>query len=258
MRQRYCPITCALSSAAGRVLPTEITSNLHRDPKLPIFNPATHAPEGGGIDRKASGSRVGQCLRRITPNRHRSKPTAPFVRCRAPNAAYAAQPTQCRARGQGARLASLRKIIRCGCKGTGYHQPSLFAALHASGCVQVFGRRNCETIPALLQPAIEKRQGTKSRWVGQRLCSGLYGDLATASDWARLHGRSRPTVVAWKHGLERRAERAERALRNPLWRPTGEQIWSPAKAGALPAESRPEWRWSMRWIGGEDIMRYRS
>ena len=35
---------------------------------------------------------------------------------------------------------------------------------------------------ALVRPASEKRQGTKSRWVGQRRRSGLYGDLATSSD----------------------------------------------------------------------------
>jgi hypothetical protein len=44
--------------------------------------------------------------------------------------------------------------------------------------VQVFGRRSCETIPALGQAAAEKRQGTKSRGVGHRGCSGRYGDLA--------------------------------------------------------------------------------
>jgi hypothetical protein len=48
-----------------------------------------------------------------------------------------------------------------------------------SGYVQVFGRRNAETIPTLGQPASEKRQGTKSRGVGHRQCSGRYGDLAS-------------------------------------------------------------------------------
>ena len=49
-----------------------------------------------------------------------------------------------------------------------------------SSCVQVFGCRNDETIHALGRPASEKRQGTKSRWVGQRRCGGRYGDLAAA------------------------------------------------------------------------------
>jgi hypothetical protein len=36
-------------------------------------------------------------------------------------------------------------------------------AVHESGYVQVFGRRDDETIHALRRPASEKRQGTKSR-----------------------------------------------------------------------------------------------
>ncbi len=51
------------------------------------------------------------------------------------------------------------------------------AAVHESGPVQVFGRRHDEPIRALMRPATEKRQGTKSREVGQRRFSGLYGDL---------------------------------------------------------------------------------
>jgi hypothetical protein len=35
-------------------------------------------------------------------------------------------------------------------------------------------------IHALRREASEKRQGTKSRLVGRRRCSGLYGDLAAA------------------------------------------------------------------------------
>src|SRR5450432_3400558 len=49
-----------------------------------------------------------------------------------------------------------------------------------SAVVQVFGCRHAETIPTLGQPASEKRQGTKSRGVGHRQCSGCYGDLASA------------------------------------------------------------------------------
>ncbi len=43
----------------------------------------------------------------------------------------------------------------------------LFAAVHESVVVQVFGRRNAKIIHALWRPASEKRQGTKSRGVGQ-------------------------------------------------------------------------------------------
>jgi len=42
--------------------------------------------------------------------------------------------------------------------------------------MQVFGRRDADTIHALLQPASKKRQGTKSREVcGQRVPRALWG-----------------------------------------------------------------------------------
>jgi hypothetical protein len=46
--------------------------------------------------------------------------------------------------------------------------------------VQVFGRRDCETIGALLRPATETRQDTKSREVGYRLGSKRYEDCTSA------------------------------------------------------------------------------
>jgi hypothetical protein len=49
--------------------------------------------------------------------------------------------------------------------------------------VQVFGRRDDEAIPALMRPAAEKRQGTKSREVGYGLDSERYGDLMLAPIW---------------------------------------------------------------------------
>ena len=42
--------------------------------------------------------------------------------------------------------------------------------------MQVFGRRNDESIHALRRPASEKRQCTKSRECGTRQCSECYGD----------------------------------------------------------------------------------
>jgi hypothetical protein len=41
--------------------------------------------------------------------------------------------------------------------------------------VQVFGRRNDETDRALKRPATKKRQGTKSRAVGQWLAASAMG-----------------------------------------------------------------------------------
>jgi hypothetical protein len=48
------------------------------------------------------------------------------------------------------------------------------------GNILIYSARHAETIPTLGQPASEKRQGTKSRGVGHRQCSGCYGDLASA------------------------------------------------------------------------------
>jgi hypothetical protein len=42
----------------------------------------------------------------------------------------------------------------------------VYSIRRLSGHVQVFGRRNAETIDALGRPASEKRQGTKSWGVG--------------------------------------------------------------------------------------------
>src|SRR5262249_55410952 len=44
---------------------------------------------------------------------------------------------------------------------------------------------NDEASQQARMPASEKRQGTKSRGSRLRRCRGLYGDLATASGWAR-------------------------------------------------------------------------
>jgi hypothetical protein len=48
--------------------------------------------------------------------------------------------------------------------------------------VQVFGRRHDEAIDALMRPATEKRQGTKSRSEVHRWCGGLYGELTAAHE----------------------------------------------------------------------------
>jgi hypothetical protein len=56
----------------------------------------------------------------------------------------------------------------------------MLAQLVMTPFVQVFGCRHGETILTLGGPASEKRQGTKSRGVGRRRCSGRYGDLAPA------------------------------------------------------------------------------
>src|SRR6267154_5086072 len=52
-----------------------------------------------------------------------------------------------------------------------------------SASVKVFGCRHDDAIHALLRPASEKRQGTKSREVGHWRCRGRYGDLIAAPGW---------------------------------------------------------------------------
>jgi hypothetical protein len=54
-------------------------------------------------------------------------------------------------------------------------------AVHEPVPVQVFGRRHDE-IDALMRPATEKGQGTKSRSEVHRWCGGLYGELTAAHE----------------------------------------------------------------------------
>jgi hypothetical protein len=70
--------------------------------------------------------------------------------------------------------------------------------------VQVFGRRNDETDHALKRPATKKRQGTKSRAVGQWLAAGRYGELMSAPspDGGRNVSTMRPPCLpqgCWPH-----------------------------------------------------------
>jgi hypothetical protein len=51
----------------------------------------------------------------------------------------------------------------------------LFAALHESVVVQVFGRRNDDAFGVLSWPASKKRQGTKSRELGTGGAAGAMG-----------------------------------------------------------------------------------
>jgi len=54
-------------------------------------------------------------------------------------------------------------------------------------------------------------------------------------------------------------ERAPCALRERIWGGAAGRCGATMQAGALPGESEPEWRWSMRWrIDGADIMRGRE
>ena len=57
------------------------------------------------------------------------------------------------------------------------------AQLRVRSCVGFSDAGNDVTLHALMRPASEKRQGTKSREVGQRWCSERYGDLMLAPIW---------------------------------------------------------------------------
>src|ERR1700722_4605580 len=111
---------------------------------------------------------------------------------------------------------------------------------------------------ALGRPASEKRQGTKSREVEHRRCGGHYGDLAAGSGFGRLERSGCGDRFAAKH-RRMRSERAIWAQREEIGRATGGESGAPMRAWALPAESRPGWRSSLRLlIGGDDLMTCRS
>ena len=118
---------------------------------------------------------------------------------------------------------------------------------------------NGEAIHTLGRPASEKRQGRKSRWVGHRQCSGRYGDLASGCGAGRSDRSGRGGRFGSKVGCAHRRERVNGELRD--WNSDAFSGHSGAsmQAEALPDESRPEWRVSVRWwISDEGIMRCRS
>jgi hypothetical protein len=50
------------------------------------------------------------------------------------------------------------------------------------GNILIYSARHDEAIDALMRPATEKRQGTKSRSEVHRWCGGLYGELTAAHE----------------------------------------------------------------------------
>ena len=114
-------------------------------------------------------------------------------------------------------------------------------------CCAGFRMSASRALDALGRPASEKRQGTKSREVGRRRCRGLYGDLAAGSGWARLDQSGRPNRFGPWDGCGRRAERTERALLDRVGGATAGRFVDLQEAGAVLAESQPEWRASLGW-----------
>src|SRR5258708_19769999 len=113
----------------------------------------------------------------------------------------------------------------------------LFAAVHESVVVQVFGRRNAKIIHALWRPASEKRQGTKSRGVGHRRCSGRYGDLAAAWVSGTLKRGGRSDRFTLKRGRACRGEQADRTLRQKICGAIAARPAEPPQPGPLPPTS---------------------
>jgi hypothetical protein len=134
-----------------------------------------------------------------------------------------------------------------------------FFAPREAGFVQVFGCRDADPIHARRRPASEKRQGTKSRWVGRRRCRGLYGELSGALGSKRMTRSGRAHGFGRRRGCACRAERADRGVVDRECAGDAGQSDGPAQAGAVPVEIRREWLVSLRWrIGGDGIMRCRS
>jgi hypothetical protein len=124
--------------------------------------------------------------------------------------------------------------------------------------VQVFGRRNAKTIHALMRPASEKRQGTKSRWVRHRRCRKLYGDFAASSGSKGMRPSGRGDGFAPRRRCACRAERSDRRFLDQNGAAVAGQSDGSTQAGALPVESRREWV-LLRWrIVSDGIVRYRS
>ena len=127
------------------------------------------------------------------------------------------------------------------------------------GNILIYSARNAEAIHALWRPASEKRQGTKSRWVGHWRCRGLYGELSGASGSKRMTRSGRADGFGPRRGCPCRAERTDRAFVDQNGGGDAGQFDGPTQAGAMPAEIRREWLVSLRWrMGGDGIMRCRS
>ena len=73
-----------------------------------------------------------------------------------------------------------------------------------------------QNIHALGRPASEKRQGRKSRWVGQRRCRGIYGGLAVGCGAGRYDRSGRTGRIGSKVGCALGRERVNGVLRDTI------------------------------------------
>jgi hypothetical protein len=147
----------------------------------------------------------------------------------------------------------------CGSLGEGWHARSAtrlrsFSERKSPDLCRFLGRLDDEPVRARRREASEKRQGTESRLVGRRRCSGLYGDLAAAgmvgmADWtgeARLVGR--PGV----------AGRAECVWRRCLALAVSQVRCPTRRAGSPPADDRGSEGAALRGVMRAAVMTCRS
>ena len=89
---------------------------------------------------------------------------------------------------------------------------------------------NGDALHALLRRAAEKRQGTKSRDVGQRRCRGRYGDLATKLGIWSLGSIDCGDRFSAKRRCMRGCERALCPWRDKICRATAGESSAPMRA----------------------------
>jgi hypothetical protein len=118
----------------------------------------------------------------------------------------------------------------------GHQIAMLFAAVREAGYVQVFGRRSCETIPALGQPAAEKRQARNRGVWAPRVQRALWGFGAEVSV---VEGD--PSLSIWWFWVEALASvlagtSGSQVARQDLWCGHGPVLRTGASGGAAGQE----------------------
>ena len=149
-----------------------------------------------------------------------------------------------------------------------WNEPNAIKVARKLGCTagpaamslpaQVFGRRQdvLSTRSWGRRPKSAKARN-RGGW-GTRRGSERYGDLGGSCVPVRFDGSGPDDRFRSRNcGID--FERALCALRERIWGGAAGRCGATMHAGALPGESEPEWRWSMRWrIDGAGIMRCRS
>jgi hypothetical protein len=104
-------------------------------------------------------------------------------------------------------------------------------------------RRKAGPIHALKWPASEKRQGTKSRWVGHWRRRGLYGELNAASGSKRMRRSGRVHGFGPRRECPFTADRADRGVVEQNGAGDAVQSDGPTQAGAMPGRDPARIAW---------------